>query len=245
MGVVACVHLCAQGFRETNGFCRRSRLPYPIAYNYDGILGIRENFRCFLNRVGVGSDTRVCLVRRHNLNIRLVVQCVCRERNIHGAHRMGFRLNKGAAHYAWDLLRVGYFRAPLAELADHLNQIGAPFCQLADVLVCGGQDQRGVAFSGVGKQADTVRKAGLDVQVDEGGLATIARVGIGHAHRRALLHREHVANVRVVLQLVNDWPFAGTRISENVIHALSAEHFHERTLACHFWHVESPMSALP
>ena len=174
---------------------------------------------------------------RNNLDIRLVVERVGGEGDIDGAHRRRLCLIERAAHDARHLLRMRNLRAPLAELSDHFNKVSAPFRELADVLVRGCQHERRAALGGVGEQAYAVGKPRFDVQVHERGRVAIARVSVRHAHRRALLRGEHVANIRVVLQLIENRPLAGARIAEYVLDALGAQHLHQRALSCHYWHI--------
>ena len=82
------------------------------------------------------------------------------------------------------------------------------------------------------KQADAVGQAGLDVEVDERGPAGGAGIGFGHAHDHALLNREHVLQVRKVLEGIEQRTFTGAGVAEYVLDTLRPQHLHYRLFAC-------------
>ena len=57
------------------------------------------------------------------------------------------------------------------------------------------------------------------------------RVGIGHGDRYRFLQAEHVVDVRVVVQAVDNREFGGPRIAEDVADPFRHEGLHEDLLA--------------
>ena len=84
---------------------------------------------------------------------------------------------------------------------------------------------------GVEKQAQAVGETGLDVQIHESRPAGYARVGVGHAQRRALLRGQDVLDIRGALERVHDRTLGGPRVSKYVADTLGAEDLHEGVFA--------------
>ncbi|MCY1377233.1 hypothetical protein D9M69_647930 [compost metagenome] len=78
-----------------------------------------------------------------------------------------------------------------------------------------------MAVPGVGQRAHAVAGAGGGVQVDEGGLAAGQGEAVGHAHHRALVQAEDVAEV--LGEVLEERQLVGAGVAEDSGQAVATE----------------------
>ncbi len=117
----------------------------------------------------------------------------------------------------WHVLGAGRLGAPLDQGLGQLRCIDVGQHRLdADHrahLLAGGDHQRAVGVPGIGQGAHAIAGAGRGVQVDEGRLAAGQGEAVGHAHHRAFMQAEDVAEV--FGEALEKGQLVGTRVAEH------------------------------
>ena len=130
----------------------------------------------------------------------------------------------GAGDRSWHVLRAHGPAAPHGVVAGERLERAAREERrqraVPAVLLAGDHDERRAQVARVGDGGDRVAEAGRGVEVDEGGLAGGERIPGGDADHRALVQREHVAQVLRQAGQERDLRRAG--VAEDRRHAVAA-----------------------
>ena len=99
--------------------------------------------------------------------------------------------------------------------------------QVAPVLLAGRDHHRRTVGQGVGQVPEAAAEAGHGVEVDEAGPPAGLGVPVGHGHGHVLLEAQHVVDLGVLGQSVDEGQLGRARVAEAVDHPLGAKHLEQ------------------
>ncbi|HLJ08484.1 MAG TPA: hypothetical protein VKX24_08095 [Acidimicrobiia bacterium] len=156
--------------------------------------------------------------------------------DVHGdrdEHRPGRRRRRGQE-------RPPQHRRQLAEVADLVLPLGGRpgqagqvagedrlGQQVAPVLLAGGDDHRRAVGQGVGQVPRPAAEPGDGVEVHEARPAAGLGVAVGHGHHHVLLQAEHVVELGMVGQGVDEGQLRRPRVAEAVDDAFGPKHLEQ------------------
>jgi hypothetical protein len=142
-------------------------------------------------------------------------------------------------HHARQIGEPVDLRRPFHERPREPRQVGGEDRlgrEIFEVLLAGGDKDRGAGLLGVVEHAHGVAEAGRDVEVEHGEPARGLRVAVGHRHQGGLLQAEHVTDVVLDCEGVHQRQFGGAGIAEHDLDPLLFEQVEERALSGHHGH---------
>ncbi len=185
-------------------------------------------------RGAVAADAGRDAGRGAEIELRLGVQHVGRERQEHRAGRWRERGLRGAVDHARQIGEAVHLGRPFHQRAGERRQVG-PQDRLGDVealvVLAGGDEDAARRLLGVVEHAHGVAEPGRDMEVHHRELAGRLRVAVGHRHRGRLLQGEHVADVALDRERVHQRQLGGAGIAEHDLDAFLLQDLEEGALS--------------
>jgi hypothetical protein len=174
--------------------------------------------------------------RRQRCLVGLLLEHVDRQRHEHGAARRVLGDLEGPAQDRCQLVGALHLDAPLGDGRRHRHQVMAQH-GLAQaqprVLLPRGHDEGRARLERVVEHADRVAEPWRHVQVHHADAPAGLRVVAGRPQRHPLVERQHVADVGMILQAVDDGALRRAGIAEQALDALTDERLHEHLPGAH------------
>ena len=205
-----------------------------VAINDHRLARRAQNLRRFGEPAGIGHGAVEEPRRGHRRVLGTLLHHVQGQRH---EHRPGRRFAcdlEGAVEDERQLVGAVGLHRPLGERCRHRHQV-MPEHRLSQaqttVLLPGRHQQRRVTLPGVVDRTEPIAQSGGDVKVDHSHRIGRERIGVGHGDRHRFVQAEHVVDVRVVVEAVDDGKLRGSRITEDVPDPLCKKGLHEDLLA--------------
>ena len=206
----------------------------PVAADDHHLARRAQNLRRFGESAGIGQGAVEDPRRRHRRVPGALLHHVQGQRHEHRPGRRLARDLEGAVEDQGQLVGALGLHRPLGERRRHRHQIvaehGLAQAQ-ASVLLPRRHQQGRIALPRVVDRAESVAEPGRDMEVHHPHRVGRERIGVGHGDRHALVQAEHVVDVRVVVEAVDDGKLGGPRIAEDVPDSLRHQGVHEDLLA--------------
>ena len=141
-----------------------------------------------------------------------------------------------AAQERGHLVGALHLRAPLDERRRHRHEIVAEQGRAqakARILLARGEEQGRARLARVVEHAERIAETGSHVQVHHARAPARLRIVARGADGHGLVQRQHVADLRVVRQALDDGALGGAGIAEEILDAVAHQGFHEDVSSAH------------